>query len=164
MLVIKSFSAITVISGIIVDMSEFPTSKHLFSWTSLAPQNNESAEKKKTTRISHAGAYIKSLLVQCTLNAIRKKRKPEIRNRYFSVKKRRGHKKAIITIARMLLTAIYNVLKENKSYNAKIYCQTDKPPVQRTVTVDEVVYILLRQEYIVIPSPVWPLCKSFLTI
>ena len=52
----------------------------------------------------------------------------------------------------MLLTAIYNVLKENKSYNAKIYCQTDKPPVQRTVTVDEVVYILLRQEYIVIPS------------
>lgn len=30
-LVIKTFSAITVISGIIVDMSEFPTSKHLFS-------------------------------------------------------------------------------------------------------------------------------------
>lgn len=151
---IKTFSAITVISEIGVDMSVFPTSKHLCSWAGLTPQNNESAGKKKTTRISRAGAYIKPLLVQCALNAIRKKSNPEIRNRYLSIKKRRGHKKAIIAIARMLLTAIYNILKKNEPYNADLYRQADKPLLQRTVTVDEAVYILQRQGYIVTPSPV----------
>lgn len=105
-------------------MSVFPTSKHLCFWAGLTPQNNESAGKKKTTRISRAGAYIKSLLVQCALCAIRTKRNPEIRNRYFSLKKRRGHKKAIIAIARMLLTAIFNILKKMnltiRNFTAKV--------------------------------------------
>lgn len=114
---IQSFAAIGVISEIGVDMSVFPTSKHLCSWAGLTPQNNESAGKKKTTRISRAGAYIKPLLVQCALGAIRAKPFPEVRNRYLALKKRRGHKKAIIAIARMLLTAIYNMLKKNEPYN-----------------------------------------------
>lgn len=151
---IKTFSAITIISEIGVDMSVFPTSKHLCSWAGLTPQNNESAGKKKTTRIIRAGAYIKPLLVQCALSAIRKKSNPEIRNRYLSIKKRRGHKKAIIAIARMLLTSIYNILKKNEPYNAEFYRQADKPPVHRTVTVDEAIYILQRQGYIVTPSTV----------
>ena len=111
---IQSFAAIGIISEIGVDMSVFPTSKHLCSWAGLTPQNNESAGKKKTTRISRAGAYIKPLLVQCALCAIRTKQFPEVRNRYLALKKRRGHKKAIIAIARMLLTAIYNILKWNE--------------------------------------------------
>lgn len=61
---IQTFSAISVIAEIGVDMSVFPSSKHLCSWAGLTPQNNESAGKKKTTRISRAGAYIKPLLVQ----------------------------------------------------------------------------------------------------
>lgn len=149
---IKTFSAITIISEVGVDMSVFPTSKHLCSWAGLTPQNNESAGKKKTTRISRAGAYIKPLLVQCALNAIRKKSNPEIRSRYLAIKKRRGHKKAIIAIARMLLTAIYNILKKNEPYNAELYRQADKPPVHREVSVDEAIYILQRQGYIVTPS------------
>lgn len=58
---IQSFSAIAVISEIGVDMSVFPTSKHLCSWAGLRSQNNESTGKKKPTRIGHAGAYIKPL-------------------------------------------------------------------------------------------------------
>ena len=110
--VIQTFASIGIISEIGVDMSVFPSSKHLCSWAGLTPQNNESAGKKKTTRIGRAGDYIKPLLVQCALCSIRKKSNPEIRNRYLSIKKRRGHKKAIIAIARMLLTAIYNILKK----------------------------------------------------
>lgn len=74
---IQSFAAIGIISEIGVDMSVFPTSKHLCSWAGLTPQNNESAGKKKTTRIGRAGAYIKPLLVQCALNAIRAKKFPK---------------------------------------------------------------------------------------
>ena len=150
---IQSFTAIGIISEIGVDMSVFPTSKHLCSWAGLTPQNNESAGKKKTTRISRAGAYIKPLLVQCALNAVRAKKFPEVRNRYLALKKRRGHKKAIIAIARMLLTAIYNILKKNESYNPELYRQTDRPPAHREVSVAEAIFILQRQGYLVAAPP-----------
>ena len=150
---IQSFAAIGIISEIGVDMSVFPTSKHLCSWAGLTPQNNESAGKKKTTRISRAGAYIKPLLVQCALNAVRAKKFPEVRNRYLALKKRRGHKKAIIAIARMLLTAIYNILKKNESYNPELYRQTDRPPAHREVSVAEAIFILQRQGYLVAAPP-----------
>ena len=146
---IQSFAAIGIISEIGVDMSVFPTSKHLCSWAGLTPQNNESAGKKKTTRISRAGAYIKPLLVQCALCAIRTKKFPEVRNRYLALKKRRGHKKAIIAIARMLLTAIYNILKWNEVYNSELYRKADRPPAHREVSVEEAVFILQRQGYLV---------------
>ena len=146
---IQSFAAIGIISEIGVDMSVFPTSKHLCSWAGLTPQSNESAGKKKTTRISRAGAYIEPLLVQCALCAIRTKQFPEVRNRYLALKKRRGHKKAIIAIARMLLTAIYNILKWNEVYNSELYRKADRPPAHREVSVEEAVFILQRQGYLV---------------
>ena len=151
---IQSFAAIGILSEIGVDMSVFPTSKHLCSWAGLTPQNNESAGKKKTTRIGRAGAYIKPLLVQCALCAIRKKSNPEVRRRYENLKMRRGHKKAIIAIARMLLTAIYNILKKNEPYNAELYHKADLPPVHREVSVEEAIFILQRQGYLIAaPNP-----------
>ncbi len=146
---IQSFSAIAVISEIGVDMSVFPTSKHLCSWAGLSPQNNESAGKKKTTRINRAGTYIKPLLVQCANAVVTSKKHPEIRNRYLALKRRRGHKKAIIAIARMLLTVIYNILKKNEPYNPELYRKSDLPPAHREVSVAEAVFILQRQSYIV---------------
>jgi transposase len=148
----KALSAIGIIGEIGVDMSVFETSRHLCSWAGVVPQNDSSAGKKKTTRISRAGAYIKPLLVQCALAAIKSKKHPEVRNRYNSIKKRRGHKKAIIAIARMLLTAIYNILKKNEPYNAELYRQSDKPPVQREVSVEQAIFILQRQGYLVTPA------------
>ena len=146
---INSFSAIGIISEIGVDMSVFPSSKHLCSWAGLTPQNNESAGKKKTTRISRAGAYIKPLLVQCALASLKSRRYPEVQARYISLKKRRGHKKAIIAIARMLLTAIYNMLKRNEAYNPDLYRKADRPHTHGEVSVEEAVFIIQRQGYLV---------------
>jgi len=147
---VQAYSAICIISEIGVDMTVFPTSKHLCSWAGLTPQNNESAGKKKTTRISRAGAYIKPLLVQCALTVCKSSKHPEIKNRYLSSKKRRGHKKAIIAIARMLLTAIYNILKKTEPYNPDLYRRyNNAPPLHREVTVDEAIFILQRQGYLV---------------
>jgi transposase len=143
------FTAASIISEIGVDMSVFPSDKHLCSWAGLTPQNNESAGKKKTTRISHGGAYIKPLLVQCSVAVSKSEKHPEIRNRYLSLKKRRGHKKAVIAISRMLLTAIYHILKNNEPYNAELYKNSDKPPEHRQVSVDEAIFILQRQGYLV---------------
>lgn len=147
---LTSYSAIAVIGELGVDMSVFPTSKHLCSWAGLAPQNDQSAGKKKTTRISRAGVYIKPLLVQCALAAIKSKNKhPEIVNRYNALRKRRGHKKAVIAIARILLTAIYNILKKREPYNPELYRNSDTTPEHRNVTIEEAVFILQRQGYII---------------
>ena len=92
---------------------------------------------------------MKPLLVQCALSAVKTKNHPEIRSRYLNLKKRRGHNKAIIAIARMLLTAIYNILKKNEPYNAELYRRADKPPANREVTVNEAIFILQRQGYLI---------------
>lgn len=151
-----AFSAICVIGEIGVDMSVFPDSKHLCSWAGLAPQNDQSAGKKKTTRISRAGAYIKPLLIQCALAAVKCKKHPEIASRYNALKKRRGHKKAIIAISRMLLTAIFNILKKREPYNPELYRKSETPPEHRNVTINEAVFILQRQGYL-ITAPTVPI-------
>ena len=88
--------------------------------------------------------------MQCALAAIKAKNKhPEIFNRYSALKKRRDHKKAIIAIARMLLTAIYNILKKREPYNPELYRKSDVPPEHRNVSVDEAIFILQRQGYLV---------------
>ena len=96
-------------------------------------------EKKKTTRSSRAGAYIKPLLVQCALCAIRAKQYPEVRNRYLALKKRCGNKKAIIAVALVLLTAIYNILKKNESYNPEPYRKADRPLTHREISADQAI-------------------------
>lgn len=148
------FSAITVISEIGANMDVFPTAKHLCSWAGLTPTNNESARKKKSVRISRAGVYIKPLLVQCA-NAVSKSDKhPEIRNRYLRIKKRRGHKRAIIAIARMLLTAIYHILKKKEPYNAELYKKSDLIPVNRNITIEQTIQFAKSQGFrITTPLP-----------
>ena len=143
---IKDFSAIAVIAEIGVDMSVFPTAKHLCSWAGLAPQCNESGGKKKSSRVSRAGAYIKPLLIQCANAVVKSNKHPEIRNRYLSIKKRRGHKRAIIAIARMLLTAIFHILKKNEPYNQELYRQSDVSPVDR---VEQAVKLLEKNGFVV---------------
>ena len=66
---------------------------------------------------------MKPLLIQCANNAIRDKSCEYFKLRYDAIKKRRGHKRAIIAIARMLLTCIYNMLSKNEPFNHEIYEQ-----------------------------------------
>ncbi len=149
---IQLLSAIAIISEIGVDMSVFPTAKHLCSWAGLVPQNNESAGKKKSTRITRAGAYIKPLLVQCALTVCKSDKHPEIKNRYLALKKRRGHKKAIIAICRMLLTAIYAILKKSEPYNPEIYKKVVSLPQNRALSIEQAVALVKRHGYLVVDS------------
>ena len=114
---IKEISAIFIIAEIGTNMNTFIDDKHLCSWAGLTPRCNESAKKKKSVRITKAGIYIKPLLVQCALCAIKDKSCPYIKARYESLKRRRGHKKAIIAIARLLLTSIYHILLTGEVFN-----------------------------------------------
>lgn len=143
----SKLTAIRIIAEVSNDVSSFPTSKHLCSWAGLTPTNNESAGKKKSVRISKAGCYIKPLLVQCSLAALKSKDNPEICNRYKNLKMRRGHKKAIIAIARFLMTVIYHLLKDKVCYDEKLYSHYNLLPTSKEITTEQAIALAKRQGY-----------------
>lgn len=124
---ISILSAIWIIGEIGINMEIFKDASHLTSWAGLTPANNESAGKKHSTRVSKAGVYIKPLLIQCALCAIRDSKNNYYHHKYINIKKRRGHKKAIIAIARMMLTAIFYMFSTGESFNPYDYEYYNKP-------------------------------------
>ena len=142
-------TAIAIISEIGVDMSVFPTAKHLCSWAGCCPRNDQSSGKCKSTRISKAGAYIKPLLVQVANSIVKSDKHPEFKMRYRRIKARRGHKKAIIAICRMLLTAIWNILSKLEPYSPDGF-MTDMPTKSpMIVTTAQALNILKSRGYII---------------
>ncbi len=136
-------SAILIISEIGVDMTVWQNSRQLCAWAGLTPGNNESANKKKSTRITKAGQFLKPLLVQCALAAIKN---PDgyFGIKYRRIKKRRGHKKAIVAIARMMLICIYHMILTGESFNPSDYDElmNPKPRKPRELTIESAVDFL----------------------
>lgn len=120
-------SAITIISEIGTDMSQFANSKRLCCWAGLTPSNNESAGKKKSVRITRAGVYLKPALVQVAHAAVKSDKAPYYKIKYERLCKRRGKKRAIIAIARMILTAIYNMFVTGEVWNPSDLYKIDMP-------------------------------------
>lgn len=110
-------SALYILGEIGADMTVWRDSASLSAWAGLSPANNASARKNKSTKIGKGGHYLKPLLVQCALAAVKSTKKhPYFYNKYTSLKKRRGNKKAIIAIARKMLVSIYHMIREDKDF------------------------------------------------
>ena len=124
-------SAITIISEIGNDMSQFGSSKRLCCWAGLTPGNNESAGKKKSVRITRAGVYLKPALVQVAHAAVKATDNPYYRLKYEQISKRRGKKRAIIAIARMILTAIFTMMTTGEVWNPTDLFKVDMPETLR---------------------------------
>ena len=120
-------SAITIISEIGTDMTQFSNSKRLCCWAGLTPGNNESAGKKKSVRITRAGVYLKPALVQAAHAAVKSNKSPYYKAKYERIMKRRGKKRAIIAVARMILTAVYHMLSTGESWNPTDLYKIDMP-------------------------------------
>ena len=112
-------SAITIISEIGTDMSQFSSHHRLASWAGLAPGCNESAGKKKSVKISRAGVYLKPCLVEVAHCAVKDKTNTYYANKFNKISKRRGKKRAIIAIARKILVAIYHMLSTGEAWNPR---------------------------------------------
>jgi len=128
---IRRLSAITIISELGTDMSQFSSSKRLCRWAGLTPGNNESAGKKKSVKITRAGVYLKPALVEIAHAAVTSTQTPYYKLKYERIVKRRGKKRAIIAIARMILTAIYHMLSTGEVWNPSDLDQIDMPPELR---------------------------------
>lgn len=120
-------SAITVISEIGIDMAPFSSSKRLCCWAGLTPGNHESAGRKKSVRITRAGVYLKPASVQVVHAAVTSDKSPCYKQKYKRIMKRRGKKRATIAIARMILTAIYQILSTGETWNPTDLYKIDMP-------------------------------------
>jgi len=122
-----------VISEIGVEMGRFPTAGHLLSWAGLCPRNDESAGKRRSTRIRTGALWLKTTLVQAAWCAVRTKG-TYLRAQLQRLKSRRGPKKAIVAVAASMLTAMYYMLRDGVRYRdlgAEYFERRDKEKVVR---------------------------------
>jgi transposase len=104
-----------IVSEIGTDMSRFPNAGHLLSWAGLCPRNDESAGKRRSTRLRKGAPWLKTMLVQCAWAAKRKKAS-YLQAQFLRLRSRRGPQKAICAVAASILTAVYHMLKDGTPY------------------------------------------------
>ena len=112
---VSRLSAEVIVSEIGIDMSRFPTEGDLISWAGLCPKNDESAGKRRSTRMKKGAPWLKTTLVQCAWAATRTK-ETYLHAQYLRIRSRRGAKKAIGAVAASILTAAYHMLKNGTLY------------------------------------------------
>ncbi len=98
------------------DMKAFDNSGRLTGWTGLRPRNDESAGKYKSTATTYGNKYLRRIMVQSAWAATRVK-ESYYKGKFEQLCVRKSRKKALIAIARKLLTVVWHVLEENKPFN-----------------------------------------------
>jgi transposase len=112
---VSEIVAQSIVAEIGVDMSRFPTVGHLISWAGLCPRNDESAGKRRSSRVRKGAPWLKTVLVQAAWAAARKK-DSYLRAQFLRLKSRRGPKKAILAVSASILTAAYYMMKLDIPY------------------------------------------------
>lgn len=112
---VSDLTAQVMVAEIGVDMSRFPTAAHLISWTGLCPRSDESAGKRRSTRVRKGAPWLKTALVTAAWAAVRVK-DSYLQAQFHRLRSRRGAKKAILAVAASMLTAAYHMLKNGIPY------------------------------------------------
>lgn len=112
---ISETAAHVLLAEIGTDMSMFASAGHLLSWAGMCPRSDESAGKRRSTRLRHGAPWLKATLVQIAWPASRKK-DGYFRALFHRLKARRGPKKAIVAVAASILTTVYHLLRDGTVY------------------------------------------------
>jgi transposase len=109
-------AAMQIISETGGEMKAFTDSGKLTGWAGLRPRNDESAGKFKSKAITHGNKYLSRIMVQCAW-AASKTKGSHYKSKFEQLCIRKSRKKALIAIARKLLTVVYHVLNENQPFD-----------------------------------------------
>lgn len=112
---VKQKAASAIIAELGVEMSSFPSDKHLAAWAGLAPGQDQSGAKQRPARLRQGNNYLKTMLIECAWCAVRTKQ-TYLRSKYYSLIPRMGKKKALAAIAHKMLIACYHILKDKVQY------------------------------------------------
>jgi transposase len=112
---VSDLAAKTILAEIGTDMGRFPTAGHLLAWAGMCPGQNESAGKRKSSRLRKGSPWLKTLLVQCGWAASRKK-DSYYKAQFNRLRGRHGAKKAVCAVAASMLTAVYHMLKDGTEH------------------------------------------------
>jgi transposase len=103
-------TARVVVAEVGADMSRFKTPGHLVSWAGLCPRMDESAGKRRSTKIRDGNKWLKSALCQAAWAGVRCKKRGYLHAQFWRLRARRGPGKAIIAVAASILTAVHAIL------------------------------------------------------
>lgn len=110
---LQSAQRIIAETGIV--MEQFRSADAFASWAGLVPGCNESAGKKKSSRIRKGNKFLKTILVECSRASIRHK-DSYYYAKYCKIAARRGGKRALVAIAHTMALAIYNILLKKEHF------------------------------------------------
>ena len=108
--------AAAIIAELGVDMGVFESVSQLSSWAGVCPGNNESAGKRRSSRIPKGNVYLKTALVEAA-NSAAKAKGTYLRDKFYRLKARRGYKRAAVAVGHKILVAIYHMLSHQVCYN-----------------------------------------------
>ena len=108
-------SAETILAETGLDMSRFPSAKHLSNWAGLAPGNNESAKKRRNGKTTQGNKTLKTTLIECAKVAV-KKTDSFLHAQYQRLVVRRGKNRSTVAVAHTMLISIYHMLKDNTPF------------------------------------------------
>ena len=112
---IKEPAARLILAEISNDLSSFPNSEHFASWASVCSGNNESARKSRNAHAAKGNRHLRSILIECA-QAVGISKSGPLRQRFQTFKERRGHRRAVVAIAHLLLWIIFNVIRRRRAY------------------------------------------------
>jgi transposase len=111
---VASYTALY-LASVLDDIDRFPDSKHPCAYLGLVPWLDESADVTHLGHITKRGdKWLRRNLVECARVAIRKD--PNLKEFYTKLSHKRGEKRALIAVARKLVSYAYWMLKRNVTY------------------------------------------------